>query len=270
MTQYGTLRAWAFIATLVGVFGMIAAFDRRDRLGLRGRRVLADDRRASDRPCPSRCSSPRCRSRSRRHACDRRRRRHRRRAVTRRRAGGERERRSPAHPRGRRGRRGTAADHGGAPALRARLPGDCGPSTEAALAQLEALRERTPRSRSSRRPRHAGAEGRGRSSSAYTTSSAREAGAPYPVGRLGRTRTRRTRSATAMALGHIDYYALKPWSTPDELFHRLVSEFLQEWRRQNAPGRRELTVVADPWSPRGYELRNLLARNGVPHAFHTL
>jgi len=73
---------------------------------------------------------------------------------------------------------------------------------------------------------------------------------------------------TAMALGHIDYYALKPWSTPDELFHRLVSEFLQEWRRQNAPGRRELTVVADPWSSRGYELRNLLARNGVPHAFH--
>jgi thioredoxin reductase (NADPH) len=73
----------------------------------------------------------------------------------------------------------------------------------------------------------------------------------------------------AMALGHIDYYALKPWSTPDELFHRLVSEFLQEWRRQNAPGRRELTVIADPWSPRGYELRNLLARNGVPHAFHT-
>jgi uncharacterized membrane protein YccF (DUF307 family) len=26
MTQYGTLRTWAFIATLVGVFGMIAAF----------------------------------------------------------------------------------------------------------------------------------------------------------------------------------------------------------------------------------------------------
>ena len=58
----------------------------------------------------------------------------------------------------------------------------------------------------------------------------------------------------AMALGHIDYYALKPFSAPDELFHRLVSEFLQEWRRQNAPGRREITVVADPRSPRGYAL----------------
>ena len=73
----------------------------------------------------------------------------------------------------------------------------------------------------------------------------------------------------AMALGHIDYYALKPFSAPDELFHRLISEFLEEWRRQNAPGRRELTVVADPRSARGYALRNQLARNGVPHAFHT-
>ena len=44
----------------------------------------------------------------------------------------------------------------------------------------------------------------------------------------------------AMAMGHIDYYAIKPFSSPDEIFHRLVSEFLQEWRRQNAPGRREL------------------------------
>jgi hypothetical protein len=25
MTHYGTLRAWAFVATLVGIFGMIAA-----------------------------------------------------------------------------------------------------------------------------------------------------------------------------------------------------------------------------------------------------
>ncbi len=73
----------------------------------------------------------------------------------------------------------------------------------------------------------------------------------------------------AMALGHIDYYALKPWSAPDELFHRLVSDFLHEWRRRNAPGRREITVVADPWSQRGHELRDRLDRNGIPHAFHT-
>jgi thioredoxin reductase (NADPH) len=72
----------------------------------------------------------------------------------------------------------------------------------------------------------------------------------------------------AMARGHIDYYVLKPWSEPDELFHRTVCEFLHEWRRATAQGRRELTVVAERFSPRGFELRNLLARNGVPHAFY--
>ena len=73
----------------------------------------------------------------------------------------------------------------------------------------------------------------------------------------------------AMTRGHIDYYVLKPWSEPDELFHRTICEFLHEWRRGTPQGRRELTVVADRFSPRGFELRNLLARNGVPHAFHT-
>ena len=72
---------------------------------------------------------------------------------------------------------------------------------------------------------------------------------------------------TAMTLGHIDYYILEPWTTPDELFHRLISEFLQEWRRATE-GRLELTVVAGLWSSRGYEIRNLLARTGVPHAFY--
>jgi thioredoxin reductase (NADPH) len=70
----------------------------------------------------------------------------------------------------------------------------------------------------------------------------------------------------AMTFGHIDYYVLKPWTSPDELFHRVVAEFLQEWRR-TTEGRLELTVVADPRSAKGYELRNLLARHGVPHAF---
>ena len=54
----------------------------------------------------------------------------------------------------------------------------------------------------------------------------------------------------AMARGHIDYYVLRPWSEPDELFHRTVCEFLHEWRRATDQGRRELTVVADRNSPR--------------------
>jgi thioredoxin reductase (NADPH) len=71
----------------------------------------------------------------------------------------------------------------------------------------------------------------------------------------------------AMSLGHMDYYVLKPWRSPDELFHRTISEFLHEWSRTDPTVVREISVVADRWSARGHELRAVLARNGVPHAF---
>ena len=71
----------------------------------------------------------------------------------------------------------------------------------------------------------------------------------------------------AMSLGHMDYYVLKPWRSPDELFHRTVSEFLHEWTRTDPTVVREISVVAGRWSPRGHELRAVLARNGVPHTF---
>jgi thioredoxin reductase (NADPH) len=70
----------------------------------------------------------------------------------------------------------------------------------------------------------------------------------------------------AMALGHIDYYVLKPWREHDELFHRTVSEFLHEFARTTG-SLKELTIVAPEWSPRAHELRDLLTRNGVPHGY---
>jgi thioredoxin reductase (NADPH) len=69
-----------------------------------------------------------------------------------------------------------------------------------------------------------------------------------------------------MAVGEIDYYVLKPWKTPDELFHRTVAEFLHEWSRTQRQGPPEIAIVASRWDARGHELDNLLTRNGVPHA----
>ncbi len=144
----------------------------------------------------------------------------------------------------------------------------CGPSTDAALGQLEALRDRDAAVAIvlAARGSH-GLTGEEFLSQVHELFPHAKRALLIPWGGWADEETADA-IRTAMALGYIDYYALKPWSEPYELFHRLVSEFLHEWRRQNAPGRRELTVVADPWSPRGYELRNLLARNGVPHAFH--
>ena len=72
----------------------------------------------------------------------------------------------------------------------------------------------------------------------------------------------------AMALGHIDYYVLKPWGTPDEFFHRTITEFLHEWRRHVGYGSAEVEVVGERWSPKVHELTTLLIRNGFPHVFH--
>ncbi len=69
-----------------------------------------------------------------------------------------------------------------------------------------------------------------------------------------------------MAVGEIDYYVLKPWKTPDELFHRTIAEFLHEWSRAQRQGPPEIAIICDRWSARGHEVDNLLTRNGVPHA----
>jgi thioredoxin reductase (NADPH) len=72
-----------------------------------------------------------------------------------------------------------------------------------------------------------------------------------------------------MALGHIDYYLLKPWRTGDELFHRVMSEFLHEWARVHRREARAVQIVANQWSRRAHEIRDQFARSGVPYAFYT-
>ena len=126
----------------------------------------------------------------------------------------------------------------------------CGPSTEAALAKLEALRDSEAAVAIVMAARGtADLKGEDFLERVHDIHPHAKRALLIPWGGWADEETADA-IRTAMALGHIDYYALKPWSTPDELFHRLVSEFLH-------------------WARRGYELRNLLARNGVPHAFHT-
>ncbi len=71
----------------------------------------------------------------------------------------------------------------------------------------------------------------------------------------------------SMSVGDISYYVLKPWIERDELFHRTVAEFVQEWSRSDPTNLREVVVVAERTSVRASEIRNLLTRNGIPHAF---
>jgi thioredoxin reductase (NADPH) len=72
----------------------------------------------------------------------------------------------------------------------------------------------------------------------------------------------------AIALGHIDAYAAKPLASPDERFHRTITELLDAWARSHLPGFEAVRVVGEEWAPRSHEIRELLGRNGIPAGFY--
>src|SRR5215471_685707 len=72
----------------------------------------------------------------------------------------------------------------------------------------------------------------------------------------------------ALTLDHIDAYARRPATVPDEAFHLTVTGLLEEWARSNLPRPEVMRVVGDEWSARSHEIRDLLSRNVVPFGFY--
>jgi thioredoxin reductase (NADPH) len=73
----------------------------------------------------------------------------------------------------------------------------------------------------------------------------------------------------AMTLGVVDTYLPSPLDARDEGFHQAVSELLEEWAFSRGQEQPAVHILGDEGSARAHELRDLLARNGVPFAFHT-
>jgi len=71
----------------------------------------------------------------------------------------------------------------------------------------------------------------------------------------------------AMARRQIDYYVIRPSRSPDELFHQSVSTFLLEWAHARRLSPHTIHIVGEEWSGRAYELREVLGRCALPHAF---
>ncbi len=72
----------------------------------------------------------------------------------------------------------------------------------------------------------------------------------------------------AIALDHIDAYAGRPTTVPDEEFHLTVTQLLEEWARSNLPRPEVMRVVGKEWSARSHEIRDLLSRNVLPFGFY--
>lgn len=72
----------------------------------------------------------------------------------------------------------------------------------------------------------------------------------------------------AVAMGMVDDYCPKPWTSPDEGFHRFITRFLEQWAREHRPKFEMVRVIGEQWSPRSHELRDLLDRNRIPYGFY--
>ena len=71
----------------------------------------------------------------------------------------------------------------------------------------------------------------------------------------------------AMARRQIDYYLIRPMRAPDEMFHQAISTFLLEWAHAQRVSSHTVHIVGEAWTGRAYELRKVLGRCALPHAF---
>jgi thioredoxin reductase (NADPH) len=72
----------------------------------------------------------------------------------------------------------------------------------------------------------------------------------------------------AVTAGRLDHWVWRPVQTPDEEFHRSITEFLREWSSQQGGGFEPVQVIGPRWSARSQELRDLFARHRIPVGFY--
>jgi thioredoxin reductase (NADPH) len=71
----------------------------------------------------------------------------------------------------------------------------------------------------------------------------------------------------AVARRQIEYYVIRPTQAPDELFHQSVSTFLLEWANARRVSPHTVHIISEKWTGRAQELKEVLGRCAVPHAF---
>ena len=72
----------------------------------------------------------------------------------------------------------------------------------------------------------------------------------------------------AMAWGQIDYLVLKPSGEPDEAFHQVITDLLDEWSNDNQESFQVAQIIGEQWDPKAHLFRDLFERNQLPFRFH--
>ena len=82
------------------------------------------------------------------------------------------------------------------------------------------------------------------------------------------SRSYREEIAAAFAQRQAECFVTKPSGTPDERFHRSITELLDEWWRIRGPRTTAVHIVGAERTARVYEMCDLLQRHNMPFAFH--
>jgi thioredoxin reductase (NADPH) len=63
----------------------------------------------------------------------------------------------------------------------------------------------------------------------------------------------------------LNHYLLKPWDPPEQNLYPVLDDLLGDWQADYRPPFEGVRVLGPRWSPKGYEIRDFLARNRIPY-----
>jgi thioredoxin reductase (NADPH) len=63
----------------------------------------------------------------------------------------------------------------------------------------------------------------------------------------------------------IDYYLMKPWDPPEEHLYPILDDLLDDWWALAKPPFEGIRIIGLRWSPKSYDVKHFLARNGIPY-----
>ena len=63
----------------------------------------------------------------------------------------------------------------------------------------------------------------------------------------------------------IDYYLMKPWDPPQEILYPILDDLLDDWWASFKHPFEGIRIIGLRWSPKSYEVKYFLARNGIPY-----
>jgi thioredoxin reductase (NADPH) len=68
----------------------------------------------------------------------------------------------------------------------------------------------------------------------------------------------------------VDHYLLKPWEPPEEKFYPIIDALIETWKATGDKQVEETRIIGHRWSAKSHEIRDFLARSGVPYHWYTI